>query len=191
MTFPRTKEKTPGEPVLLDRPTFVVWTVLVTFVLIVMGPCTSAFAKKPHQEFPVGPPPLSPGIFPCSSCHEGMEANTEKRTLTEHTDIKFRHAPEALSWCLSCHDAKDRDKLRLVNGETIDFTESYRLCGQCHGTNYRDWKAGIHGKRVGYFANGPRRYFLCVSCHNPHDPKFRPLKPEPPPLRPLDKKNGG
>lgn len=107
MTFPRTKEKTPGEPVLLDRPTFVVWTVLVTFVLIVMGPCTSAFAKKPHQEFPVGPPPLSPGIFPCSSCHEGMEANTEKRTLTEHTDIKFRHAPEALSWCLSCHDAKD------------------------------------------------------------------------------------
>jgi len=26
--------------------------------------------------------------------------------------------------------------------------ESYRLCGQCHGTQYRDWRSGIHGKRT-------------------------------------------
>jgi formate-dependent nitrite reductase cytochrome c552 subunit len=25
---------------------------------------------------------------------------------------------------------------------------------------------------------------LCAHCHNPHDPKFKPLKPEPPPYRP-------
>ena len=71
-----------------------------------------------------------------------------------HTDITLRHAPEAITWCLACHDAKNRDKLHLVNGDLIDFTESYRLCGQCHGTNYRDWKAGIHGKRIGYFSGG-------------------------------------
>jgi hypothetical protein len=150
----------------------------------------SAGAQKGTTEFPVESPPLTPGIFPCSACHEGMEPDFKKRELTEHTQIKLHHAPEVLTWCLSCHDAKNRDKLHLVNGDLVDFTESYRLCGQCHGTNYRDWKAGIHGKRVGYFTGGQRTYFLCVNCHNPHDPKFKPLKPEPPPFRPLDKRNG-
>jgi hypothetical protein len=140
------------------------------------------------EEFPVARPPLTPGIFPCTACHEGMEPNPQKRELTEHTDIKLQHDPEALPWCFSCHDPKNRDKLRLANGEQIDFTQSYRLCGQCHGNIYRDWKVGIHGKRTGYF-NGPKQYFLCVNCHNPHDPKFKPLKPEPPPFRPLDKQN--
>jgi formate-dependent nitrite reductase cytochrome c552 subunit len=142
------------------------------------------------EEFPVAPPPFTPDIFPCSSCHAGMEPDMTKRELSMHTEIKLRHAPEVITWCFSCHDPKNRDKLHLVNGDLIDFTESYRLCGQCHGTNYRDWKAGIHGKRVGYFSGGKRTYFLCVNCHNPHDPKFKPLKPEPPPFRPEDKENG-
>ena len=107
-----------------------------------------------------------------------------------HAEIKLRHAPQALPWCLACHDAKNRDKLHLVSGDFIDFTETYLLCGQCHGTNYRDWKAGIHGKRIGYFSGGKRTYFLCVNCHNPHDPKFKPMKPKPPPFRPEDKRNG-
>jgi hypothetical protein len=164
--------------------------VIPLVALLLAGMCASAADKKGGGEFPVPPPPFTPGIFPCSSCHEGMEANTQKRKLDEHTHITLRHAPEVLTWCLGCHDAKNRDKLHLVNGDLIDFTESYRLCGQCHGTNYRDWKAGIHGKRIGYFAGGRRTYFLCVNCHNPHDPKFKPLKPEPPPFRPLDKQNG-
>lgn len=150
----------------------------------------SAGTPPPSEEYSVRPPPLTPGIFPCSSCHAGMEPDTTKRELSMHTDIKLRHAPEALPWCLACHDVKNRDKLHLVNGDLIDFTESYRLCGQCHGTNYRDWKAGIHGKRVGYFSGGKRTYYLCVNCHNPHDPKFKPIKPEPPPFRPQDKENG-
>jgi hypothetical protein len=159
---------------------------LLVFAVVVLP----AGALSASEEFPVGPPPLTPGIFPCSSCHAGMEPDMTKRELSMHTEIKLRHAPEVITWCFSCHDAKNRDKLHLVNGDLIDFTESYRLCGQCHGTNYRDWKAGIHGKRVGYFSGGKRTYFLCVNCHNPHDPKFKPLKPEPPPFRPEDKKNG-
>ncbi|MGD0232719.1 MAG: hypothetical protein ABSC19_20595 [Syntrophorhabdales bacterium] len=164
--------------------------VIPLVAALLAGMCASASDKQGGGEFPVSPPPFTPGIFPCSSCHEGMEVNTQKRELGEHTDINLRHAPEALPWCFGCHDAKNRDKLHLVNGDLIDFTESYRLCGQCHGTNYRDWKAGIHGKRIGYFAGGVKTYFLCVNCHNPHDPKFKPLKPEPPPFRPLDKQNG-
>jgi uncharacterized protein YlaI len=157
--------------------------------LLLTGTCGTALGQKSRTEYPVEQPPLTPGIFPCSSCHEGMEPNTQERQLSEHTTIRLRHAPGVITWCFVCHDAKNRDKLHLVNGDLIDFTESYRLCGECHGTNYRDWKAGIHGKRIGYFANGPRTYFLCVNCHNPHDPKFKPLKPEPPPFKPLDKEN--
>ncbi len=164
--------------------------VIPVLALLLAGPCAATPDKKGGEEFLVPPPPFTPGIFPCSSCHEGMEPNAQKRELTEHTNIKLHHAPEVITWCFVCHDAKNRDKLHLVNGDLIDFTESYRLCGQCHGTNYRDWKAGVHGKRVGYFANGPRTYFLCVNCHNPHDPKFKPLKPEPPPFKPMDKQNG-
>ncbi len=146
---------------------------------------------KATEEFPVPPPPMTEGIFPCSNCHASMEVNPKKRELMEeHTNIKLRHA-EAMRWCLDCHNAKNRDKLRLYNGELIDFDESYRLCGECHGTTYRDWKAGIHGKRTGYFMGpGKRTYLLCANCHNPHDPKFKPLKPEPPPERPMGKKNG-
>lgn len=150
----------------------------------------SVFATaKTNEGFPVARPPLTPGIFPCSSCHADMEPNTKRREVTDHGDIELRHAGE-LMWCFSCHDTKNRDKLRLVNGDLIDFTETYRLCGQCHATQYRDWRAGVHGKRTGHFANGPRTYLLCAHCHDPHSPKFKPLKPMAPPLRPLEQKNG-
>ena len=135
------------------------------------------------EEFPVAPPPITEGYFPCSNCHASMKVNRTKRELKEeHTNIKLHHAD--FMWCLDCHDAANRDKLRLFSGERIDFTESYRLCGECHGNLYRDWKAGIHGKRTGYFIGGKRTYLLCAHCHDPHDPPFKPIKPEPPPLGP-------
>jgi len=154
---------------------------LCLFAIIAFG--VPAFAAH-HDEYPVSTPPLTEGIFPCSNCHAGMEVNAKRRELKdEHANIKLRHA-ENDRWCLDCHNPANRDKLKLVNGDTIPFTESYLLCGQCHGNIYRDWKVGIHGKRVGYFKGGERLYFLCVNCHNPHDPKFKPLKPEPPPTQP-------
>jgi hypothetical protein len=134
-------------------------------------------------QFPVPKPPFSPGIFPCSDCHKEMKPNPVRRKLTEeHTNIVLNHA-QGQRWCLDCHDTYDRDKLHLVNGQRISFEESYRLCGQCHGDKYRDWKVGVHGKRTGMW-NGEKQYLLCVHCHNPHDPAFKPLKPMPPPVRP-------
>jgi hypothetical protein len=97
--------------------------------------------------------------------------------------------------------------LRLASGATVPFTESYRLCGQCHGDKFRDWRAGIHGKRVGSW-DGAKTYLLCVSCHNPHSPGFKgvkelavdgkvtvaptleKLRPEPRPLRPEEMRSG-
>lgn len=154
------------------------------FLILWIALAAATASAGPPEEYAVAPPPFSEGIFPCSSCHGQMEVNTKKRTLTdEHTHIRLKHA-EKERWCLDCHDSRNRDRLRLADGERIPFNQSYRLCGQCHGNIYRDWKAGIHGKRIGHFSGGKRTYLLCVHCHNPHDPRFKPLKPEPPPRRP-------
>ncbi|OGV70611.1 MAG: hypothetical protein A3K19_06455 [Lentisphaerae bacterium RIFOXYB12_FULL_65_16] len=134
-------------------------------------------------EIQVPPPPLNPETWPCSQCHDKDLRNSERRVLTAaHEDIVLHHAEES-RWCLDCHDFEDRDKLHLANGEKIPFEESYRLCGQCHGPTYRDWRLGIHGKRTGYW-DGSKRYLLCVNCHWPHAPKFKPLQPLPAPVRP-------
>ena len=129
-------------------------------------------------------PPFTPGIFPCTTCHAAMPPNKERRELVFHTEIQLKHA-QTQRWCLDCHDTTNRDMLHLANGDLIAFDKSYQLCGQCHGNIYRDWKTGIHGKRVGYW-NGEKIYSLCVDCHNPHSPKFKPLKPLPVPAKPLD-----
>lgn len=144
----------------------------------------AAAATPPESaDFEVPPPPFSEGIFPCSDCHEDMEVDRTRRKLEdEHTNIVLRHDAEH-RWCLDCHDPTDRDKLRLASGERIDFDESYRLCGQCHGDKYRDWRAGVHGKRTGRW-NGPKRYLLCAHCHDPHDPAFDPIEPLPAPIPP-------
>jgi hypothetical protein len=126
---------------------------------------------------------LSEGIYPCSECHADLETDPERRELSfMHEEIELRHDEEH-RWCLDCHDADNRDRLRLASGTLVPFEESYRLCGQCHGDKYRDWRAGVHGRRTGAW-NGHKRYLLCAHCHDPHRPRFEPQAPEPPPRRP-------
>ena len=137
-----------------------------------------------NDEFPAhSPHVLSSEFFPCSECHEDLESNPVMRDLDFHEDIKIVGHAEHERWCLDCHDADERDKLRLISGKKIGFEDSYRLCGQCHGTIYRDWKAGIHGKRIGRW-DGQKEYFLCTYCHNPHSPRFRQISPMPAPVKP-------
>ena len=158
------------------------WVVAAALVCLFARPGLGAVVGK--DVFPVPPPPLSEEYYPCAeNCHNDQETDPTPRELEEeHTDVKLHHA-EQFRWCLDCHDADNRDKLRLQSGEKIDFAESYRLCGQCHGAKYRDWRVGVHGKRTGYW-NGRKQYLLCAHCHNPHNPRFKPIKPEPPPLVP-------
>lgn len=135
-------------------------------------------------EIQVPAPPFTEGLFPCSSCHDNksQKADPKRRKLAMHDDIVLRHGPET-RWCMDCHHLLDRDRLHLVNGEKIPFTVSFQLCGQCHGDKFRDWRVGIHGKRTGSW-NGEKQYLLCVHCHDPHAPKFKSVKPMPPPLEP-------
>lgn len=152
----------------------------------------TAATESRAEEIQVPAPPFTEGIFPCTQCHDGktVKLNTTRRTLTEmHDDIVLKHGPES-RWCLDCHDAQNRDQLHLVDGERIDFSHSYLLCGQCHGDKFRDWRVGVHGKRTGEW-NGRKQYLLCVHCHNPHTPHFKPLKPLPPPVKPAETRNAG
>jgi hypothetical protein len=135
--------------------------------------------------FETPPPPFrDPDIFPCSQCHnEDQPPNPERRELVDmHDDIVLKHDEEH-RWCLDCHDAQNRDRLRLANGTLVPFEQSYRLCGQCHGDKYRDWRAGVHGRRTGEW-NGRKQYLLCVHCHYSHEPRFKGLKPLSPPTPP-------
>jgi len=156
--------------------------------------------EKPKAEvYPVPPPLVYQGLFPCQACHRsdvrGVSSQLEKgksflgkyirtpdprpRILVRmHTDVSLKHAE--WHWCLNCHSTYERNSLHLITGENISFEQSHRLCGQCHGTIYRDWKIGIHGRRVGQW-NGKKLYLLCAHCHDPHKPRFRKLPGKKPP----------
>ena len=111
-----------------------------------------------------------------------MKVDRTRRALTMHDEIVLKHDEEH-RWCLDCHDGNNRDRLHLASGEPVSFEESYKLCGQCHGEKLRDWRAGVHGRRTGYW-NGAKKYLFCANCHNPHQPRYQSLKPMPPPRRP-------
>jgi len=142
-------------------------------------------AALESNQYAVPRPPFSPGIFPCSECHDPNTLPPNPR----HRKLRSPHDPNTIVlnhdglWCLDCHNADDRDVLRRASGGVIKFEESYQLCGQCHGERLRDWKAGVHGKRTGQW-NGKKEYLLCVNCHSPHSPRFGAIPPEPPPVKP-------
>ncbi|GMR07923.1 MAG: hypothetical protein BMS9Abin26_0928 [Gammaproteobacteria bacterium] len=113
-----------------------------------------------------------------TACHNGTYPPPPKdkkpRKLTMHTDIvpdslDLQHGRGAI-WCLDCHNADKRNKFIDNFGGEIDFNQPQQLCGKCHGPVYRDWREGIHGKRIGEWAStGKKRWFTCTECHNPHD----------------------
>lgn len=95
-------------------------------------------------------------------------------------------------WCLDCHHPTQRNTLVDHFGDPISFDQPQLLCGKCHGDKLRDWRDGIHGKRIGDFTStGKKRWFTCTECHNPHNVQdgvrnrgFIQLQPEPPPQLP-------
>ncbi|MCE5312146.1 MAG: hypothetical protein LLF86_03230 [Nitrospiraceae bacterium] len=139
-------------------------------------------AAKPLVQAPdtVTPAPKM-AFFPCSQCHAAMPANKTERALAFHTEIALKHMPAG--WCFNCHDEKNRDKLKLANGDLIDYNDSAKLCGQCHGATLKEWQDGVHGKRTGMW-NGKKVYENCLTCHDQHQPAFKAIKPLPAPEKP-------
>ena len=123
----------------------------------------------------------------CVACHTERKVASECATYHTDTkgpahDIELDHAEEQRG-CLDCHNPDDRDTVRLADGTALPFEQSYLLCGQCHGTKLRDWRRGLHGKRMGLW-DGQKRYLICAECHWPHKPRYPVMAPEPRPARP-------
>lgn len=110
--------------------------------------------------------------FQCSQCHNNREVKVLRAAEVAHGDIRLVHGgkDKPLS-CFTCHKKDERDFLVTEKGVKVDMDHSYRMCGQCHFRQNRDWVGGAHGKRVSYWA-GKRVVKNCTSCHDPHSPRF-------------------
>ncbi len=133
----------------------------------------------------------------CINCHYNKE---EYEELTLNWDAS-RHSKNKVT-CTKCHGGNLVSKnIKTAKKEGTNFKtvgtsllklkmpelaeKAFEYCGQCHGTIFRDWRAGIHGKRTGFW-NGEKEYWVCLKCHNSHNPKFQKLKPDSPPIKPTD-----
>lgn len=118
-------------------------------------------------------------VRPCSECHRLFAPAPEKidRVAIQHDHIKMNHGINVR--CLNCHDGADRDKLVLHDGTLVSFADAPRLCSNCHGTVYRDWERGMHGKTMGSWdaSSGAQVRLRCVECHDPHSPAYSAMAP--------------
>lgn len=138
----------------------------------------------PRAALMTDPPVIAVGGFEqrCNECHRLFQTPPERiGPLYQHTHIEFNHGLN--NRCFNCHDLENRQVLVLRDGRTLPFARSPELCSQCHGTTYRDWQRGMHGKTLGAWRpdDPAMRRLLCVQCHDPHAPAYDPYEPLPAP----------
>ncbi len=111
--------------------------------------------------------------YACTECHSKPLSEMQKNMSVQkaHWDIKVIHADENAMNCVTCHNGSDMNHLKSLTGKPVDFNLSYKLCSQCHTSQFKDWVGGAHGKNIGGWAK-PRAAMTCVNCHNPHQPKI-------------------
>jgi hypothetical protein len=116
--------------------------------------------------------------YNCMECHKLLTAKwTYGRLLNEHKDIRLDHGNNR--FCLNCHHPTNRNVFVDYDGAEIAQADVVRLCAKCHGTIYRDWKAGVHGRQNGFWqaSLGEKTRLRCIQCHDPHSPKFKAMQP--------------
>lgn len=110
--------------------------------------------------------------FACIECHSKPLPQMKNGIGQKaHWDIQLNHAGIGTMNCATCHNGEDMNNLHTLTGQQVDFNLSYKLCAQCHSSQFEDWKGGAHGKKVAGWAP-PRASMTCVNCHNPHNPGF-------------------
>jgi hypothetical protein len=139
---------------------------------------------RPVRQPLADPPRIMQGGYAmhCMECHRHFESRPDTpRRLMQHRHIALDHGLN--DRCLNCHDRDERNKLVLDGGRLIPYAETDMLCAQCHGTAWRDWQRGAHGRTNDYWdiSRGPMRRLVCIECHDPHAPAFAPMRPLPGP----------
>ncbi len=123
--------------------------------------------------------------YNCMECHTHVEdIRYHREQKFEHENINLEHGNNR--YCLNCHHPDNRNAFVDYDGSEIAEPNVTLLCAKCHGPKYRDWKAGVHGRKNGYWdlSQGIQYKLHCIQCHDPHSPAFKPMKPLPPPLYP-------
>lgn len=166
-------------------------------------PAGKAVVKPRSEHLPILPM--------CSTaCHNGVGPAFNPPTLPKDKKPKAIPTMEGLLpdakdlqhgrgriWCLDCHHTTKRNMLVDNFGDPVSIDQPQLLCGKCHGDKMRDWRDGIHGKRIGEWAStGKKRWFTCTECHNPHNVQdgarnrgFVQIAPEAPPQLPKGMKD--
>jgi hypothetical protein len=112
---------------------------------------------------------------PCTKCHpvtlgpDGKSTKPLPNGFKKH-EIKLEAHDilgKGTQACVVCHDdpTKNPGMLLTADGTRVYVTgDVSRVCQRCHFAKYREWQAGIHGKRQ------PK----CTSagCHDPHTPSW-------------------
>ncbi|CAG0931900.1 hypothetical protein RHDC3_02024 [Rhodocyclaceae bacterium] len=178
---------------------------------------TAPMGKMPQMDIPEGKAVVVPrsgklALMPMcgTACHNGVGPQFNPPTLPKGkkpapiptmeamvSDLKDLQHGRGRIWCMDCHHTTQRNKLVDHYGDPVSFDQPQLLCGKCHGDKLRDWRDGIHGKRIGEFTSaGKKRWFTCTECHNPHNVQdgarnrgFVQLQPEPSPQLPKGMKD--
>lgn len=116
---------------------------------------------------------------PCSSCHDGSEklAGDPRRKGVFHETVETSHGRN--QHCFNCHHRTQPGELADYDGSLIRFSRSELLCAKCHGPTFRDWSAGVHGRRSGGWRDP--KAAPCLACHDPHSPEFKSMTAAPAP----------
>lgn len=123
--------------------------------------------------------------YNCNECHRLLEPRWHwDRPMVEHEGIRLNHGNNR--FCLNCHHPKNRNAFVDDDGSEISQDNVVQLCARCHGVVFRDWEAGVHGRRNGHWdvTKGDRTQLRCIQCHDPHDPKFKAMTALPGPTYP-------
>lgn len=146
---------------------------------------SSMLSTEPLHQMMRDPASMVIGAYDqrCTECHAIFVSSDVDPPvqLKQHTEIKLRHGMN--DRCYNCHSKADRSKLILHGGVEIGFDQVGKLCAQCHGTTYRDWEVGMHGRTMGSWdaSSGKQRRLMCTECHDPHSPAYEPMVPMPAP----------
>lgn len=142
---------------------------------VAVGPADIAWPLRTRM---ADPPTMQVAGFTkkCTECHSLFTSDPDTPLrLNQHRNIVQGHGMN--DRCFNCHDNDDRSRLVLPGGKTIGFADTPRLCATCHGTTWRDWQVGMHGRTIGSWDTGRPEHarLACTQCHDPHAPAFEPM----------------